>query len=144
MEVDFGAAVLEGGGDVEDEGDEYLAVVVDIAPKAVFANGGETLGELVGFLEDEGDDEASLKVDISEAAVLLDEGEGVEVDIFHAFRCAVLIVEREDDVAEGVDDAASVADADERASLPEETDFVVDAGNDFMTLEVEEAMFSVA
>ena len=144
LEIDVGTAPLEGGDDVEDEWEVEVAVGVDIAPMAVFADTGKAFGELVGFLEDERDDKTAVEVDEAEPSVLLHEGQGVVVDVFHAFRGAVVVFEREDDAAEGVDDAAEVAFPYKGASLPEEANLIVFARDDLVALEVEESLFAVA
>ena len=144
LEVDVGSAIAERRGYVEDEREEDVAMGVDIAPETVFTDGGEPFGEVVGFLEVEGNGEVALEVNETEAAVLFDKGQGVVVDVFHSLGCPVLVLERKDDVAEGVYDAATVSFTDEGSSLGEEPYFIIDAGDDFVSLEVEEALFPIA
>lgn len=143
LEIDVGTAVLEGGCDVEDEGKEDVAMSVDIAPVAVVANRGEAFGELEGLVEVERDGEIALEVDETEAAVKFDECQAVVVDIFHAFGCLVVVVEREDGVSESVNDAPEIVFTDGGASVAEDGYFVVDAGDDFVAEGVEESLFAV-
>ena len=140
----FGAVPLEGGGELEDEGEVDVAVGVDVSPVAIMTDGSEPLGEMVGLFEGERNDEFTIEVDISQAAVFFDESEGVVVDVFVSFSVVVFVFEREDGEPDGVDDAVVVVDAGEGTSEAEKANLVVFAGDDFVAIEVEEALFIVA
>ena len=144
LEKDFGTAPAERGCDVEDEGKIYVAMGVDVAPSTVEEDWGETLGEMVGFFETEWDDEVAVEVDKSKESIAFDKSEAVVVDVFFTFSGDVIVLDGEDDVAEGVDNAVVFAYAHGCTSHVENANFVVDTGNDFIAFEVEKTIFTVA
>lgn len=144
MEAYVGTVPLEGGGILEEEWEIEVAVCIDVAPETSVSDSGKTFGEMVGLLEVEGNDDVALEVDVSKSSSFFDEGQRVVVDIFVALGGMVLVFDGEDDVAEGVDDAVSVVEAGEGASVAEKTYLVIGAGYDFVAGEVEEPLLAVA